>query len=177
MSPGRRVAFLDRDGVVTVPQVLDGKGFAVRRVDELRLYDDAADSVARLAAHGFDVVIVTNQPDLSTGLIDDEELAAMHSLLARRLRLTSIRVCPHVREDACGCRKPATGMLLAEDAASPVDWAASWMVGDRDSDVAAGLAVGCRTVFIERGWRAETGGSAHVIASTLAEAVDTILAS
>ena len=49
------------------------------------------------------------------------------------------------------------------------------MVGDRDSDIAAGLAVGCRTVFIDRGWTAETGRGAGAVAWTLAEAVDTIL--
>jgi hypothetical protein len=39
----------------------------------------------------------------------------------------------------------------------PVDFGGSWMVGDRDSYIAAGAAAGCRTVFIDRGWAAETG--------------------
>ena len=62
-----------------------------------------------------------------------------------------------------------------EAAIEPVDFEVSWMVGDRDSDLAAGLAVGCRTVFIDRGCTAETGRGAGTVAWTLAEAVDTIL--
>ncbi len=49
------------------------------------------------------------------------------------------------------------------------------MVGDRDSDIEAGRAVGCRTIFIDRGWVGETGAKADVTAPDLAHAVDAIV--
>ena len=81
MTPARRVIFLDRDGVVTVPREVSGKGYAVRSVSELQFYDDAAESVLRLKAAGFDVVIVTNQPDVSAGLITQPVLEDRKSVV------------------------------------------------------------------------------------------------
>ena len=175
MTGGRRVAFLDRDGVVVVPDVRDGKGYAVRRLEDLEFYPDARSSVARLREAGFDVVIVTNQPDVAAGLIDEAVLEAIHAQVSATLDVLRIQTCPHAASAGCACRKPQPGLLAMEAAIEPVDFEGSWVVGDRDSDVAAGLAVGCRTVFIDRGWAAETGRGAGAVASTLAAAVDTIL--
>lgn len=175
MTRPRRVVFLDRDGVVTVPVDVDGKGYAVRTVADLEFYPDAEDSVRRLRDAGYDVVIVTNQPDVSTGDLDPATLEAIHDQVAARLAVTGIRTCPHGEADSCSCRKPLPGLLTDEARVSPVAFDASWLVGDRDSDISAGLAMGCRTVFIHRGWTAETGQAAEVMVSTLTEAVDTIL--
>lgn len=167
--------FLDRDGVVVVPDVCDGKGYAVRRLEDLEFYPDARSSVTCLRDAGFDVVIVTNQPDVAAGLVDEAVLEAIHAEVSCKLDVLRIHTCPHAANAGCACRKPQPGLLAMEAAIEPVDFEVSWMVGDRDSDTAAGLAVGCRTVFIDRGWTAETGSGAGAVASTLAEAVDTIL--
>ncbi len=169
--------FLDRDGVVVVPEVRDGKGYAVRRLEDLDFYPDARSSVARLRRAGFDVIIVTNQPDVAAGVIEEAVLEAIHAEISATLEVVRIHTCPHAASAGCPCRKPQPGLLAREAAIKPVDFEWSWMVGDRDSDVAAGLAVGCRTVFIDRGWAAETGRGAGAVAWTLAEAVDTILTS
>ena len=175
MTAGRRVVFLDRDGVLTVPDERDGKGYAVRSLRDLRFYPDAAASVSRLQAAGYDVVVVTNQPDVANGLIDAATLDAINARVAEVTGVTAIRTCPHGRGDGCTCRKPLPGLLLEEDGVEPVAFSVSWMVGDRDSDLAAGRAVGARTVFLDRGWRGETGEGAHAMVATLGEAVDTIL--
>jgi D-glycero-D-manno-heptose 1,7-bisphosphate phosphatase len=175
VTPGRRVVFLDRDGVLTVPEERGGKGYAVRTLADLRFYPDAASSVARLLSAGYDVVVVTNQPDVANGLIEAAVLEEIHARVMEVTGVTSIRTCPHSREDACPCRKPLPGLLLDEAAHAPVDFAASWMVGDRDSDLVAGRAVGVRTMFIDRAWTGETGEGAHAMVATLGQAVDTIL--
>ena len=175
MTGGRPVVFLDRDGVVVVPDVRDGKGYAVRRLEDLEYYPDAQSSVARLREAGFDVVIVTNQPDVAAGLIDKAVLEAIHAEVSATLDVMRIHTCPHAARAGCACRKPQPGLLTIEAAIEPVDFEVSWMVGDRDSDITAGLAVGCRTVFIDRGWAAETGRGAGAVALTLAQVVDTIL--
>jgi D-glycero-D-manno-heptose 1,7-bisphosphate phosphatase len=64
-------------------------------------------------------------------------------------------VDPELRGDPCGCRKPAPGMLLDLAREHAIDLPASWMVGDSDGDIGAGLAAGCSTVLIEH------PGSAH----------------
>lgn len=175
MIAPRRVVFLDRDGVITVPAVVDGKGYAVHTLAELELYPDAIAAVERLRAAGYDIVVVTNQPDIAAGTLAQVELDAMHAWLLEQLALTRIHTCPHSARDDCDCRKPRPGLLQAEARLGAVDFGGSWMVGDRDSDVAAGAAAGCRTVFIDRGWAAEHGHGADAVAATLDEAADAIL--
>jgi len=171
----RKVAFLDRDGVLTIPTKVAGKGYAPRSVSELKFYDDAADSVARLKAAGFDVVIVTNQPDVSAGLITLSNLSDIHEVVTKRLKVDKIRTCTHLAVDACRCRKPLPGLLIDEDLEEPLSFTSSWMVGDRDSDIEAGRSVGCATIFIDRGWTGETGEKADFTATDLTRALDTIV--
>jgi D-glycero-D-manno-heptose 1,7-bisphosphate phosphatase len=66
--------------------------------------------------------------------------------------ILSSHICYHRAEDACTCRKPATG-LLAEAFALHADFdrTASWMVGDRASDVIAGAAFGLQTALLASG--------------------------
>jgi D-glycero-D-manno-heptose 1,7-bisphosphate phosphatase len=61
----------------------------------------------------------------------------------------------------CDCRKPAPGMLLDAARELEIDLAASWMLGDTDSDMQAGAAAGCRTVLIEHPGSAHKRGSAQ----------------
>jgi D-glycero-D-manno-heptose 1,7-bisphosphate phosphatase len=85
-----------------------------------------------------------------------------------------IFVCAHDGPDGCDCRKPRPGMLQAAAAKWGIDLARSFMVGDRWSDVAAGHAVGCYTVLIERSYSGPASPSARV--SDLTTAVDAVLA-
>ena len=175
MTSVRRVVFLDRDGGVTVPREVSGKGYAAQVLSELRFYDDAAKSVLRLKAAGFDVVIVTNQPDVSAGLITQPVLDDIHDVVATHLEVDRIRTCTHLAVDACQCRKPQPGLLIEENLEKELSFASSWMVGDRDSDIEAGRSAGCRTIFINRGWVGETGDDADIAATDLAHAVNAII--
>ena len=62
--------------------------------------------------------------------------------------IDAFRYCPHDLDANCICRKPKPGLLhiLAEDL--DIDLEQSWMVGDAGTDVAAGLAAGCRTAVV-----------------------------
>ncbi|MBL8832392.1 MAG: HAD-IIIA family hydrolase [Rhodospirillales bacterium] len=149
---GRRAAFLDRDGVLAVPEFRDGRSFAVRRLADFRIYDGAAEAVRALDAAGWAVVVATNQPDIANGQVAAETVEAMHDVLRRAMPLAAIETCPHAQDAGCDCRKPRPGMLTRAAARLGLDLSASVMVGDRASDIAAGIAAGCRTVFVDRGY-------------------------
>ncbi len=61
--------------------------------------------------------------------------------------LLDIAVCPHDK-DVCVCRKPAPGLLHRLARRHGIDLAASWMVGDKETDVEAGRRAGCRTIRV-----------------------------
>jgi D-glycero-D-manno-heptose 1,7-bisphosphate phosphatase len=171
----RAAVFLDRDGVLSVPEFRDGRSYAAKRLADFKLYDDAAHSVRRLKDGGFVIVVVTNQPDVGNGLTEQREVEAMHRRMETILPLDRIEVCYHRQSDGCACRKPKPGMLLTAATALSIDLVRSTMVGDRSSDMAAGKAAGCATVLIDRGYRDERPQNADHVVLSLAEATDIIL--
>lgn len=174
----RPAVFLDRDGVLTVPIFSDGRSFAPRDLADFRVYPDAAASVARLKQAGFLVIVVTNQPDVANGLVSAATLDEMHCRLRDWVAVDDIETCTDSRANAGPRRKPGPGMLLDAARRWSIDLPASFLVGDRASDIAAGIAGGCRAcVFIDRGYTAEDRPTAQAATTTdLAGAVAWILA-
>jgi D-glycero-D-manno-heptose 1,7-bisphosphate phosphatase len=147
-----RAVFLDRDGVLTRALVRDGKAYAPTTPAEMEIEADAPVALARLKAAGFLLVVITNQPDVARGITRREDVETMHAALRAALPLDAFFVCYHDNADGCECRKPRPGMLLEAAAAHDIDLAQSFMIGDRWRDVDAGVAAGCRTIWIDRGY-------------------------
>lgn len=172
----RRAVLLDRDGVLTRPTFRDGRSFAPRRLEEFVLYPDAADAVAELKRAGFVVIVVTNQPDVGAGLVERAVVEAMHERLRGATQVDDVEVCYETRAQATARRKPGPGMLFDAARKWNIDLPASYMVGDRDGDIQAGMMAGCTTIFIDRGYEAETRPSAQAATvASLEEAVGWIL--
>ena len=98
--------------------------------------------------------VVTNQSGIARGLYTEDDVRALHQwmaaeLLAQGARIDAFAYCPHFVDgdvvayrQACECRKPAPGMLLSLMAEWPVQREASFMIGDRETDIAAATAAG-----------------------------------
>jgi D-glycero-D-manno-heptose 1,7-bisphosphate phosphatase len=169
MVSGSQAIFLDRDGVLNelVPDSTSAQSESPLNVGDVRLVPGVETSLRRLRAAGFALFCVTNQPAAAKGTVPLPQLQAIHDAVLRKLKdagvpLQGSRICYHHPEGSvpelarrCRCRKPAPGMLLELAREFDLDLAASWLVGDTDSDVAAGAAAGCRTVLIDQ------AGSAH----------------
>ena len=151
-----KAVFFDRDGVIVRPEFRDGRSFAPTRFEDFEIYPESLDALNAVKRAGFLCVIVTNQPDVGKGIIALSELDKMHEKLMHELPIDLIEVCPHAKEVHCDCRKPKPGMLI--NAAVKLDIALdkSFMTGDRASDILAGKAVGCKTIFIDLEYEAET---------------------
>jgi D-glycero-D-manno-heptose 1,7-bisphosphate phosphatase len=176
-TPSARAVFLDRDGVLVVPIFRGGRSYAPTSLDDFAFYPDARESLDRLKEAGFRLVVATNQPDVGNGKVAREVVEEMHARILKALPVDAVKVCYHGREDECACRKPSPGMLLEAAAELQIAPGKSYMVGDRMSDVAAGMAAGCRTVFIDRGYTAEPlPTNADQIVQSLGEAAEWILA-
>ena len=175
-SDFRKAVFLDRDGVLVVPSFRAGRSFAPLNLNEYRFYPEAAGCLNRLKQAGFALVVVTNQPDVGAGRVHREIVEEMHRRLAEALPVDAIKACFHTEQDRCDCRKPQPGMFFTAARELGIDLSASFMVGDRSSDIEAGAAAGCWTVFIDLGYTMEKPPDRpnHVVKS-LAEATDWIL--
>ena len=151
-SGKHRAVFLDRDGVINRAFVRDGKPLPPPTLQELEVLPDVPEALHDLKSHGYQLLVVTNQPDVGRGKQSRAALDAMHQSLSASLPIDDILVCTHTDEDRCDCRKPLPGMLLEASRTHNIDLAASFMVGDRWRDIEAGYNAGCKTILIDYGY-------------------------
>jgi D-glycero-D-manno-heptose 1,7-bisphosphate phosphatase len=148
----RRAVFLDRDGVLNRAVVREGKPYPPASVEELEILPGVASGLAVLRDAGFLLVVVTNQPDVARGTTSREAVERINAALAAQLPIDEFRTCYHDSADACECRKPKPGALIAAAQQHEIDLKKSFMIGDRWRDTEAGNRAGCRTIFVDYGY-------------------------
>ncbi len=179
-TPGKclnRAVFLDRDGVLNRAKVRNGKPYAPRSLRDFRLLPNAGAAVGRLKDAGFLVIVVTNQPDIGNGLVDPAEVEAMNARLTDRVPVDGLMMCPHRQDEGCACRKPRPGMILEAARKWSIDLGASYLIGDRESDIVAGRTAGCSTILVDRRHGEGCRIAPDARAPSLAAAVNGILLS
>lgn len=154
----QKAVFLDRDGTIN-----KYVGF-LRDIDDFELLPNVADAIKKINASGYLAIVVTNQPVVARGEVSFEELEQIHNKMetllgAEGAYLDAIYFCPHHPHKGyvgerpelkfdCDCRKPKPGMLLKAAEDFNIDLSQSWMVGDGENDIKAGIAAGCHTALI-----------------------------
>jgi len=171
----RSAVFLDRDGVLNLPVIREGKPYPPASVEELQIVPGAAGVLASLRKAGFCLIMTTNQPDVARGTQAREVVEAINGRLKDELGLDAVYVCYH-DDGQCTCRKPQPGMLTEAARVLGLDLSSSFMVGDRWRDIEAGHAAGCRTAFIDYGYDEALTVEPDKTVDSLAEAVEWILA-
>ncbi|MFH1477649.1 MAG: HAD family hydrolase [Verrucomicrobiota bacterium] len=150
MHQETRCVFFDRDGIVNASP---GPDRYVTHWEDFHLLAEFVEALRVVRAHGYQAVIVTNQRAVARGLVSAEDVESIHSKLrgllwkSYHLKLLDVVYCPH-DIGQCDCRKPSPGMLKAMAAKHSLDLAASWMVGDAETDIEAGRRAGCRTIRV-----------------------------
>lgn len=167
-----RAVFLDRDGTL-----IEDLGYP-REPDRVRLLAGVAEALAQLQGAGFQLVVVGNQSGIGRGIISQEEACGVHErfetlLAGEGISLQAVKYCPHAPWDDCDCRKPSPMLLLAAADELGLELTASFMVGDKPSDVEAGRRAGCSTILLARG--GAVCDHADHVARDWADALDFIL--
>lgn len=154
----QKAFFLDRDGTIN-----DHIGF-LRDIDDFKLIPGVAEAIRMINNSGYLAIVVTNQPVIARGEVTVEQLDEIHRKMATLLGkegayIDALYYCPHHPDRGfegevpelkidCDCRKPKPGMLLRAAEDFNIDLASSFMIGDSERDVDAGLNAGCRAVRI-----------------------------
>ena len=146
------VAFLDRDGVLNVDH-----GY-VHQPERLEWVTGAPEAVRLLNEAGIPVIVITNQSGVARGYFGETDVQQFHAHVQEQLRARGAHVdafyyCPHHPQGtvaefaiACDCRKPKPGMLERAARDFAVDRGRSFLIGDKDDDVAAAAAFGVRGI-------------------------------
>jgi imidazoleglycerol-phosphate dehydratase / histidinol-phosphatase len=133
---GARVLFVDRDGTL----IEEPDDFQVDRLDKIRLMPGVIAALSAARKAGYLLVMVTNQDGLGTSAFPEEQFRAAQDFVldlfsSQGVSFEAVCVCPHFPADRCECRKPLLGMVQQFLSRQPVDLAASFVVGDRDTDL------------------------------------------
>jgi D-glycero-D-manno-heptose 1,7-bisphosphate phosphatase len=138
-----KAIFLDRDGVIN-----DNSRKHVNNPRDLIIYDGVGEALRKASENGFDLFVVTNQGGIEMGHLTHEKLKEIHEKMIEDLKpycsFKEIKYCPDFNRDS-SCRKPKPGMILELAEKYDIDLKKSWMIGDMDTDVEAGIAAGCKT--------------------------------
>ena len=156
--------FLDRDGTI-----VEDQGF-LHEPGKVRLLPGAAQAIHDLNQSGFLVITVSNQSGIARGHYTAADYEAVQRRLAELLasheaRLDASYFCPHHPDftGPCACRKPGVKLFQDARAALGIDFARSWWVGDRLSDVEPARALRGRASLVDTG-----DGRHHVAAARAA---------
>lgn len=154
----QKAIFLDRDGTIN-----KYVGF-LRDKDQFELLPGVTEAIKSINQSGYLAIVITNQPVIARGEVSYSELQEIHNKMETLLGLDgayldSIYYCPHHPHKGykgevielkieCDCRKPKPGMLLKAAEDFNIDLSQSWMVGDGENDIKAGIEAGCHTALI-----------------------------
>lgn len=170
----QKAIFLDRDG--TLNRYV---GF-LRDADQLELLPGVSEAIRKINASGYLAIVITNQPVIARGEVTEVELKNIHNKLETLLGqegayVDAIYYCPHHPHKGyegeipelkidCNCRKPKPGLILRAARDYNIDLQRSYMVGDSDSDVLAGINAGCHTAILgDGGSNADTGSYSSLL--------------
>ncbi len=171
----RRAVFLDRDGTI------NRDTGHLYRTEDFEFLPEAAEAIAEIKKKGYLAIVVTNQAGIAKGLYSPEDVRLLHKHIDSSLSVSSHIIadsyyyCPHHPQAVldeyrceCGCRKPQPGLILkaVSDFAEigiEIDLENSFMVGNKRSDILAGINAGVGTNILIGSDEPESAGiaSAH----------------
>jgi D-glycero-D-manno-heptose 1,7-bisphosphate phosphatase len=169
-APLKRAVFLDRDGVLNKVSLRNGKPHPPDSLKDLIIMEGVKEAVDLLRQLEFELVVVTNQPDVARGFLATDDVDLIHGYLGNILQLKYFYTCFHDDSDFCNCRKPLPGLIFEAAASIGIDLAKSFMVGDRWRDIAAGLSAGCSCYFIDYSYTERRPEGAFTSVGSLLEA-------
>ena len=161
-SQARQAVFIDRDGTLN-----EDIGY-VSRPEELVMYPWSAEAVRLINEAGLLAVVITNQSGIARGMYTEKTLAEIHSMMIRELaeqgaRIDAVYYCPHHPDVGnhryrleCDCRKPRPGLLRAAATDHDIDLGASFVIGDKASDIKLAERTGARAALVLTGYGSET---------------------
>ena len=146
----RKAIFFDRDGVLNHLVKRNESFYSPQKFTDFKVVDEAKDVVELVHEMGYLVIVISNQPDITRGKLDQSELDKMTDVLFDKFDIDDIFYCTHDDNNDSGCRKPAPGLFLMAQEKYNVDFSKSFMVGDTWKDIEAAKNASIAMILIDK---------------------------
>ena len=144
----KKAVFLDRDGILNKPIKINSKvSRPPWKIEEIYIYERAHLLVQIIKKSGYLPIVVTNQPDIGRGDLSMEGAYLINKNIMQKLKIKYYFICPHGNDKECDCRKPVV-VCLSPSKKYNLDLNFSFIIGDRDKDIHAGINAGTKTTFL-----------------------------
>ncbi len=143
-----KAVFLDRDGIINIDKTY------LYKIKDFEFCDGVFETLRHFQDMGYALFIVTNQSGIGRGYYSEKDFENLTTWMLKELKKESIEIkkvyhCPHVPKANCDCRKPKPHMLNLAIKEFEILPKKSWMIGDKPSDIFAGINAGIsNTVFV-----------------------------
>ncbi|WP_299546381.1 HAD family hydrolase [uncultured Helicobacter sp.] len=159
-SKKRKVVFFDRDDVVNLEDAPYGY-----KIDTFYFAPFFMELFLELKKQDALCFVVTNQSGINRGIFTQKDFEILTSFMQscikscltiplrqsgfmpKNIGFDGVYFCPHTKEEQCACRKPNSKMLeqAIKDFNLDLEHYDSYILGDKDTDMQAGLKVGVKT--------------------------------
>lgn len=158
----RKAIFLDRDGTVNVEKDY------LHKIEDFEFEEGSLEAIRIFNDLGYEVIIVTNQSGIARGYYTEEDLIKLNEFMVKEVeeaggKIIECYYCPHHPEKGldsykidCQCRKPNPKMILDAIDKYGIDRKKSFMVGDKISDIEAGIKAGVTSILVRTGYGEKT---------------------
>ncbi len=161
----QKAIFLDRDGTIN-----HDPGY-IKDPSIVKILPGVAEGIKRLKDDfGFKMIVISNQAGVSKGLMTLEDVENVNRrvnelLMEEGAEIDAFYYCPFHPEidsqEKAKCRKPSPFMIVQAAEDFEVDLSLSYMIGDKASDVEAGINAGVKTVLMESSSTAQEISALH----------------
>ena len=146
-----KTVFLDRDGVINKEV-----GY-LHKIQDFEFIDGVFEAGLYFKSLNYQIIVVTNQSGIGRGYYNEGDFHIINNWMLeqfknKRIEILDVFFCPHDPESNCDCRKPKPGMLNQANEKHNIDMEKSWMIGDKEADVAAANSAGIKnTILVKSG--------------------------
>ena len=140
----RKVIFIDRDGTL----LREPADEQIDSLEKVAFVPGAISGMKALTGLGYELVMASNQDGLGTSAFPEDTFWPAQNFLLDTLKgegvvFDDILIDRHFPADNSPCRKPGTGMF-GKYLDGSYDLGASWVIGDRESDLQLAANLGCK---------------------------------
>jgi len=144
-----RAVFFDRDGTLVAE-----KNYLCR-IEDVEIFPGTGPALKKLAAAGFQLIMVTNQSGIGRGYFTLAEAERVNEHLCQELardgvRFEKIYLAPEAPDQPSRGRKPSPQFLFDARAEFQIDLAQSFMIGDKLIDLECGWNAGVKKSLLVR---------------------------